>query len=185
MPEVIELRRALIPVLAAKSKGGGMGRTALMKYMYLLQTLRGVPLGYRFTLYSYGPFDSDVLADLSVAEAFEAVKSELELYPGGYGYRIRPDHNAEWVERRARKLLARYEKDVDWVIKKFGSYTSSELELVGTIVYVDREVGGKKRVGLEHVARLVHEVKPHFSQEKVLRYARQLASDRMLNVATA
>jgi len=183
MPEIIELRRALISVLAAKSQGGCMGRTALMKYMYLLQTLRGVPLGYRFTLYSYGPFDADVLADLSVAEAFEAVKSELDLYPGGYGYKIRPDHNAEWIERRAGKLLARYSKDVDWVIRKFGGYSSSELELVGTIIYVDREVAGKKRTGLEDVARLVYEVKPHFSEAKVLNYARQLANDRMLQVA--
>jgi hypothetical protein len=182
MPEANELRRALIPVLAARSRGGYMSRTALMKYMYLLQTLRGVPLGYRFTLYSYGPFDSDVLADLSIAEAFEAVKSELELYAGGYGYRIRPDHNAGWLERRAGKLLARYGKDIDWVVKKFGLYTSSELELVGTIVYVDREVAGKKRVGLDHVARLVHELKPHFSRDRVLHYARQLADDRMLHV---
>lgn len=186
MPEKIELRRALIPVLAARSRKGCIGRTALMKYMYLLQTVRGVPLGYRFTLYSYGPFDSDVLADLSVAEAFEAVKSELELYAGGYGYRIRADRNAQWLERRAGKLLARYTKDIEWVIKKFGDYTSAELELVGTIVYVDREiVSGRRRVGLEQVARLVHEVKPHFSEEKVLRFAHQLASDRMLHTAKA
>ena len=61
-----EARLALITVLAARSKGGYMGRTALMKYMYLLQTVRGLPLNYRFTLYSYGPFDADVLVDLSM-----------------------------------------------------------------------------------------------------------------------
>jgi hypothetical protein len=181
MPDTSEWRRALISVLASKSKGGHMGRTALMKYMYLLQTVRGVPLGYHFTLYSYGPFDSDVLVDLSVAEAFEAVESELELYSGGYGYKIRPAHNSRWLEKRAEKLLARYNKDVDWVINRFGSLTSAELELVGTIVYVDREaVSGKRRLGLAQVARLVHEVKPHFSQDKVLKYARQLADDHLL-----
>ena len=122
---------------------------------------------------------SDVLADLSVAEAFEAVEIELELYSGGYGYRIRPAHNAEWLKKRADKFITRYSKDIDWVIKKFGSFTSAELELVGTIVFVDREGGaGKKR--LEQVARLVHEVKPHFSEDKVLQYARQLANDSVL-----
>src|SRR4029077_12453547 len=119
-----ELRLALIPVLAAKSKGGHMGRTALMKYMYLLQTVRSVPLGYHFTLYSYGPFDSNVLADLSVAEALEGVKTELELYSGGYGYKIRPGRNADWLRRRSDKSLLRYAKDIGWVIDKFGSLTS-------------------------------------------------------------
>jgi len=184
MPDISEFRRALISVLAARSKGGNMGRTALMKYMYLLQTVRGVPLGYRFTLYAYGPFDSDVLVDLSVAEAFEAVTSELELYSGGYGYKIRPAHNSKWLEKRSEKFLSRYSKDVDWVIKHFGSFTSAELELVGTIVYVDREaLGGRKQAGLENIAKLVHEIKPHFSKEKILRYASLLAGESILRAS--
>jgi len=184
MPDVNESRRALITVLARRSKGGFMGRTAMMKYMYLLQTVRGVPLGYRFTLYAYGPFDSDVLVDLSVAEAFEAVECELELYPGGYGYKIRAAKNARWLQKRAEKFLARISRDIDWVIKKFGSFSAAELELVGTIVYVDREViAGKKRLGLEQVVKLVREVKPHFSQDKVLHYARQLANERLLQAS--
>ena len=185
MPDVNESRRALISVLASRSKQGHIGRTALMKYMYLLQTLRSVPLGYRFTLYSYGPFDSDVLVDLSIAEAFEAVESELELFSGGYGYKIRPSRNAKWLQKRAEKFLARYSKDIDWVIGNFGSFTSSELELVGTIVFVDREpLRGKGRAELRQIAKLVHEIKPHFSKEKILQYASQLASESILR-ATA
>jgi hypothetical protein len=184
MPDIHEFRKALIPVLAARSKGGYLGRTALMKYMYLLQTVRGVPLGYRFTLYSYGPFDSDVLVDLSVAEGFEAVETELELYTGGYGYRIRPAHNAKWLEKRYEKILRKYDKDVDWVIKGFGSFSSAELELVGTIIYVDRETFvSRKRLGLNQVAKLVHEIKPHFSADKVLQYARRLADESILQAS--
>jgi hypothetical protein len=155
-----------------------------MKYMYLLQTVRGVPLGYRFTLYSYGPFDSDVLVDLSVAEGLEAVESEVELYSGGYGYRIRPAQNAKWLEKRHEKILRKYDKDVDWVIKNFGSFTSAELELIGTIVYVDREsLGARKRLRLDQMAKLVHEVKPHFSTDKVLQYARRLANESILQAS--
>jgi uncharacterized protein len=184
MSDIHEFRRALIPVLASRSKGGYLGRTSLMKYMYLLQAVRGVPLGYRFTLYSYGPFDSNVLADLSVAEAFEAVESELELYQGGYGYRISPARNAKWLEKRYEKILKKYDKDVEWVIKNFGSFSSAELELVGTIIYVDREAtGSRKKLGLNQVAKLVHEVKPHFSIDKVLQYARQLADESILQAS--
>ena len=185
MSQGSEARMSLFPVLASKSKGGFMGRTAMMKYLYLLQTVRGVPLGYHFTLYSYGPFDSDVLSDLSIAEVLEGVKTELELYSGGYGYRIRPGRNAKWLERRAEKFVTRYSTDVDWVVKKFGGFTSAELELVGTIVYVDQEsLGQKKQISLSQVAKAVHEVKPHFTEDKVLEYARQLANERILKASS-
>ncbi len=68
-------RLALVTVLAEKmqERGGGLGRTRLMKFAYLLQTVKNVPLGYNFTLYSYGPFDSSVLGDLSYASVLQAV----------------------------------------------------------------------------------------------------------------
>ena len=69
-------RLATIAYLCTRAPGEGIGRTAVMKLCYFLQTLKGVPLGYRFTLYSYGPFDSDVLSDLGTAESRKAVSSE-------------------------------------------------------------------------------------------------------------
>jgi hypothetical protein len=125
-----------------------------------------------------------VLADLSAAEALDAVKTELELYSGGYGDKIKSDDNAEWLQNRAAKFLANYSKDIEWVIRKFGSFSSAELELVGTVVYVDREAASAKaKPKLEQVAKLVHEIKPHFSVEKVLYYARQLAYQGVLRSA--
>jgi hypothetical protein len=152
-----------------------------MKYMYLLQTVRKVPLGYHFTLYSYGPFDSSVLSDLSLVESLGAVETELRLYSGGYGYRIRPGRNAKWLERRAKKFVARYSTDIKWVVSKFGAFTSAELELVGTIVYVDRETATRKKQSrIDRVAKLVHDVKPHFTEAQVMQYARQLAKECVL-----
>src|SRR5579863_9410428 len=94
-----EARLALIPALASQSSNGYIGRTALMKYMYFLQVLRKVPLGYRFTLYSYGPFDSDVLADVETAESLGVLESSVVGYSGGYGYQIREGRGAEWLQR--------------------------------------------------------------------------------------
>ena len=64
-------------LVAIAERRPGLGRTALMKICYLLQTLGDVPLGYHFTLYSYGPFDSDVLADLASAEVLGGVSSRV------------------------------------------------------------------------------------------------------------
>jgi uncharacterized protein len=184
MQDLNEARLALISVFAESSSSGYIGRTALMKYMYFLQTLRSVPLGYRFTLYSYGPFDSEVLADLGSAEALSAVESQAVLYRGGYGYRIKPAANSNWLESRNSSFLRKYKFDIQWVVNEFGSFTSSELELVSTIIYADREAERwKERISLRDLAERVHEVKPHFSDAQILSFASQLADRRLLKAA--
>jgi hypothetical protein len=152
-----------------------------MKYMYFLQTLRSVPLGYRFSLYSYGPFDSEVLADLSRAESMNAVISEAVLYPGGYGYEIRSADGSNWLGKRASGFLRMHKSDIDWVIEKFGSLTSAQLELASTIVFVDREaVLAREKLNLESISKRVQEVKPHFSIQQILSLAERLAGDKLL-----
>lgn len=163
-------RLGLIPVLAEKHPAGYIGRTALMKYMYFLQTLRDVPLGYSFSMYSYGPFDSDVLSDLSTAESLNLVSSAAISFYGGYGYRIHPAVGAEGVKHEAQEFLARYKDDIDWVVAEFGNLNSAELELASTIVYVDREFA---EIGLPdaraHLVGLVNDIKPHFGTDQIER----------------
>jgi hypothetical protein len=182
MADLHESRLALIPKLAESSPLGHLGRTALMKFLYFLQILRKVPLGYRFTLYSYGPFDYEVLADLSAAESLGAVESETILFSGGYGYEIRPGAKASWIQQRASDFLHQYASDIKWVIERFGSCGSSQLELLGTIVYVDRDAQkNKEKIELNNLVDKVHEVKPHFSKSQVLLAVGELAKDKLLS----
>jgi hypothetical protein len=184
MADLNEERMALISVLTEHSPQGHIGRTAVMKLLYFLQTLRDVPLGYRFSLYSYGPFDSDVLADLSNAESLGVVNSEVIQFPGGYGYEIRPGRNAEWLRARSAKFLRQYESEVDWVIDKFGMLNSGQLELVSTIIYVYREAtleNGEPSLG--EIAETVKEIKPHFSIDQIMEFAVQLRDDGLLEAA--
>src|ERR1041384_2648386 len=87
MTDLTDARTAVIAYLAEHSPAKWIGRTALMKYCYFLQVLRDVPLGYNFTLYSYGPFDSTVLSDLGNAEALGIIEETPMLT--GYGYKIK------------------------------------------------------------------------------------------------
>ena len=184
MQDLSEARMALISLFAERSSSGYVGRTALMKYMYFLQTLRGVPLGYRFTLYSYGPFDSEVLADLGNAEALSAVESQPVLYPGGYGYQIKPGAKAKWLQKRGSSFLSEHDSDIGWVTQEFGSLSSSQLELVSTIIYVDREAEqNHEKIKLHELAKRVHEVKPHFSDVQILSSAEQLMNGKLLKAA--
>lgn len=184
MTEQQQKRLAIIPALVESSPQRQIGRTALMKSMYFLQILRQVPLGYRFTLYSYGPFDASVLSDLSTAESLGAVESRTVFYSGGYGYDIRLADKSKWLKRRAEDFIDKHEKDVRWVMQKFGKLNSAQLELVSTIIYVDREAAEKsKKVSLHSLARQVREIKPHFSEQDIVHFAENLAKDKLLQAA--
>ena len=87
----------LATIVALVEKQHPIGRTAVMKLCYFLQTLRNVPLRYRFTLYSYGPFDASVPSDISSAEALGGIESETFFYSGGYGYEISPGKYQKYV----------------------------------------------------------------------------------------
>jgi len=177
-------RLATITALIGHETSGSLGRTALMKYCYFLKELRGVPLGYHFTLYSYGPFDSDVLADLQYAESLKAVESELEVYAAGYGYKLKPGPKAEQLEDRARDFIARYQDDIEAVVETFGGKSASELEMLSTVVYVDREWASiRQPVTMKQVVDEVCEVKPHLDRAQVLKGARWLKDKGFLRAA--
>jgi hypothetical protein len=176
-----DARLAVIAKLATLAPAGYLGRTALMKFCYLLQTVRHVPLGYRFTLYSYGPFDSDVLSDLGTAENLEAVKATVVQYSGGYGYRISKADRAEATIEAGIGLLESHTGDIDWVIAEFGSHGSADLELESTVVYVDREAGRRgERLTIAELARRVNDVKPHFKEAYIAEKANNLYDKKVL-----
>ena len=181
MNETNKARLALLPVLAEHAPNGHIGRTALMKYMYFLQTVRGMPLGYNFSMYSYGPFDSDVLADLSSAEMLNIVDVAPVEFAGGYGYRITPGSKADLAKRSASQFLMDHGKDLDWLLSVFGKLNSAELELTSTIVYVDREFAKmKQHASISDVATRVNEVKPHFTREQVRGFVEDLLKQGIL-----
>lgn len=172
-------RVGLIAAMAEKAPKGPLNRTAVMKCAYLLQTVRGVPLGYHFTLYSYGPYDSDVLEDLDYAEMLRAVEVKRIQYVGGYGYNIRPGAASDRAKQKAAAFLAKYRDHIDWVVRDFGGRTSAELELASTIIYADREAAQASET-LAELGRRVRDVKPHFDERQILEEARSLQDKDLL-----
>jgi hypothetical protein len=155
-----------------------------MKLCYFLQVLRGVPLGYHFTLYSYGPFDSNVLSDLGTAESLGAVHSTLEYYPGGYGYNIQKAERGDAVLAEGADFLGKYRAAMDWTIGEFGNLGSASLELQSTIVFADREAArNSQKLTLQNLAKRVGDVKPHFQEAVILESAAHLYEKGLLQSA--
>ena len=174
---VMEPRLGVIAYLAKKLGPDALGRTSLMKLLYLAQELKNVPLDYHFTLYSYGPFDSDVLADLGRAESLEAVKSNVEYFSGGYRYKISPGVQAAELVGDS-EFIQVHQPALDWVIENFGQYSPSDLELLSTIVFADQQ--GKEPVSRDDLAQTVNSIKPKFAPAYVRDKVGHLASQGLL-----
>jgi len=110
-----------------------------MKLLYFLQEWKGVRLNYDFRLYTYGPFELEVLSDLSSACGRRAVTEQTVQYGRGFGYVISPAERAEELSNNFQTEYPDMAGMVDEVVREFGSYSAGELELRSTIFYVDRE----------------------------------------------
>ena len=161
----------------AKSAPGPFGRTALMKLCYFLQVLKDVPLGYDFSLYSYGPFDSEVLSDLQTAESLSVLDSSVSYYSGGYSYQITTSENSNEAIANGGQFIDKYEGRIEWVAKTFAGRSASELELLSTIVYVNRTEGLTDDTSL---IQSVKRIKPHFSEPEIQKKVTWLKKDSLL-----
>lgn len=146
-----------------RAAGKELGRTAIMKCLYVLQEVEGLPLGYRFGLYTYGPYDAQVLNDLAYAEALGRVTSRLTTFPNGHqGYLYRAAGNRDTAlddETRAA---------VERVAARFAHRTAGELETVSTILFVDRHhLRAGRKVELDKLVAEVRAIKPHLTDEQI------------------
>ena len=158
---------AVVHLVQRLSPRGGVGRTALMKLLYLTQVLEHQPFGYEFGLYTYGPYDAQVLEDLKLADVLGAAEQRVEEYDFGRGYRITAGAGAAAL-LAATPLPAASREALDRVVGDFGGRTARELEMIGTVVFLDRlaQRRGEHPTAPE-LARRVHEVKPHLAETMI------------------
>lgn len=180
--ELQQSRLAVFSELVSRISSKSIGRTMLMKLCYFLQEVKGVPLGYRFTIYSYGPFDSDVLSDLSTAVSLGAIKSTVVYNSVGYGYELEPGDYAEVIKQAGEIFLSEHRTDIDWVIKEFSQKSASDLELESTAVFVDRETKALgEQIAISDLADKVHRLKPHFKKDYIEDRAKALNESGLLS----
>jgi uncharacterized protein len=169
IPISSETRLAILCRMVKAAPKQGLGRTQIMKLFYFLQELKGIPLGYDFRLFNYGPFDSEVLSDLSSACGLDAVVETTVLYPRGYGYNITLGANADRVSQSLEEDHAEIVGKVEEVVREFGVYGAAELELRSTILFADREMSQAGTSTTEgELADRVRQIKPYFTVEAIL-----------------
>ncbi len=158
-----------------------LGRTGVMKLAFFLQTIRNVPLGYVFRIYTYGPYDGQVLEDLRIAESVGAVETKAFRFSDGTGVHITKGQKSERIASAAGTAVVDYSADIDWVISNFANKSASDLEVESTIVFVDRSKGCRECVDIKDIISTVHSIKPHHSAEKISKEASALSAMGLLS----
>lgn len=153
-----------------------LGRTAIMKLCFFLQESKGVPLGYQFSIYSYGPFDSDVLADLNTAEHMNVLKSNIVYYSSGTGYEYSLGGDLS-IRALAAEFLAEQGPNIQWVLTHFARKTAGELELLSTTLFVAKFNNPKN---VNELVDKVGLIKPHFNREQITRGFQELVTLNVL-----
>ncbi|HEX8361968.1 MAG TPA: hypothetical protein VF613_17755 [Longimicrobium sp.] len=173
---------ALIIELAERMQGRPFGRTALQKLTYLLQELHGVDTGYEFPLHTYGPYSSDLSADLHTLTAKQGVEVTNDTRQGGF--QISPGAKSEWIRALGADSVRPHVEAIGEIVDEFGGMTTKELELRATLVFAERDARRRgTRLAEDALVEEVHEIKPNFSREQIGAALRELREGN--HIATA
>ena len=162
-----ELKRQLPLELAQRleNKSPQFGKTVFMKMAYLLQELYGVPLGYRFSLYSYGPYSPEVLGDLEYAKSRQQVNVEYLGDTQG-GFKITPADKASST-RNQNESIRLYDGKLNELVERFGSFNAKDLELRTTSIFLWKRLQPSREEDVNTLAETVQQLKPHFNAKTI------------------
>jgi uncharacterized protein YwgA len=146
-------------VSALRERGSWGGETHIQKAAYFLQELLGVPLGFRFVLYWYGPFSFDLRDELTGLRGDELLSLQPH-YP--YGSSYMPTDRATYVQSLFEKTLDEYRDRIEFVADQLGTQGVKSLERLATGYYVTNE---RPNAAVESRAERLTKIKPHVSHE--------------------
>lgn len=159
-------RRAVLLSLIDEmsKKQSWCGETHVQKCVYFLQDMLEVPMGFDFILYKHGPFSFDLRDELTAMRADDLL--QLDLQPP-YGPSLRPGPLAEDLIGFYPKTIRQYKPSIEFLATHVSTRRVSELERLGTALYVTREVSSEaSRKPLAAHADRVNFLKPHISQQE-------------------
>ena len=141
-----------------------IGKTAIMKCLYLLQTIKKVPLEHHFEIYTYGPYSSEIMDEIDYANQSGYLDVSSVSYPSGqFGYSISCSDKGKAL-LKSSSIVSKYSLDVQEIMTEFGEKTASDLELLSTLIFVSYVYKIHEK---EQICDLVKKIKPKFTLSKI------------------
>ena len=150
----------------------GLGKTATMKVLFMVQDVKGVRAGYDFSIYTYGPYAAAVMEDIDYLTSCGLVSCSMYSSHTYIGYELNLlPRGMEVAPHLSKEELNALEDVVNFARGK----SAKELELYSTIIYIDRFFKKNPNSYSEDaIAKKVHEIKPHFELHKIMSAYREL-----------
>jgi uncharacterized protein YwgA len=168
---------ALITFLAGKNISN-LGKTKLQKLVFFMKAVKNIPVDYSYRFYTYGPYCDELSGDISYLEAVNALDISSDI--NGFGFVIREGEKSAFMKNKARDFLAKFENDINDIIEKFKNKNANEMELLSTIVYLNKRED-VCRANKKCLVERIRELKPHFSLSKIQSGIDELSSFGYLN----
>jgi len=165
-------------ILRIVNKKEDLGKTAVMKMVFILQRVFKMKLGYKFDIYTYGPYAAEVSGDLGILTYEGFVNENVYEYGKFSGYELSLSERGKSLDV---ELSPEDEKNINRVIELFGDKRAKDLELDSTIIYIrDLNIKNKWSASKEDIVDDVHEIKPHFDASEIAEAYDNLEKDGML-----
>lgn len=157
---------AIIAYIAKAVEGKGtLGKKALQKLVHLTSELRHVSVGYKFTLYTYGPFSRELAGDVDLLASMGLIS--MQFNPLRNGYEIKPNSDTHEVIEKNGSLDLEVTQGIDFIVNNFGGRLAKELELSSMIVFILKNNLTDTEDDNLVVDKFL-EIKPHYEREDVV-----------------
>ena len=157
------------------------GLIVAQKVVYFLVEAFGVNLPYNFYFYHFGPYSDALDWNLQMMKSFGLIDIGSDPQKTGYSIEVNKKTAQESVQM-AQKFVDKNRSEIDKVLKLFGTYTPSGLELASTILFVwknnkDSQTKAQLRgVVVEKVKKL----KPKFTQKEIEKQYEYLIKQKLI-----
>ena len=140
-----------------------LGRTKVQKLVFLLSELFQAKTDYQFKFYTYGPFSNELAGDIDYHAKIDVLDSIFHLDKGFY--EIEPGKFYDEADVHG-SLDKQINSSIQSLVSNFGNKTAAELELLSTVVFVNRfdDAG----TTLSSLTERTKALKPKFSETDIL-----------------
>jgi len=148
-----------------------VGKKSIQKLVYFLQVF-GVDLKYRYGMYHYGPYSSELSNDLDIMDMMGTIN--IEDNPNMYGYSIKLGESGKEQASDIEQHLYSDKEHFDKLLSVFGRCSAKKLELYATMHLVESILQRRGQdSSQESVTREVKILKPKYPDndiEKAYKY---------------
>lgn len=165
-------------ILNILDKKPDLGKTAIMKMVYILQQVFDVKTNYSFGIYTYGPYSRDVSEDLDFLVYGQFVDAQIYEYEKFSAYKF--SVSSKGIESKGT-ISQNDDKKISSVLELFGDKKVKELELDSTIIFINHQYNQNKwEKSKSEIISDVRDIKSHFTESEVGKAYDNLIKSNML-----